>query len=34
MMAVGCVIVSSGNFKLDLEIDLATLQVEAGDPSA
>lgn len=34
MLAVGCVITSGGAVKLDLEIDLATLQVAAGEASA
>ncbi|EHK76899.1 hypothetical protein SM0020_16311 [Sinorhizobium meliloti CCNWSX0020] len=34
MIAVGCVITSGGNFKLDIEVDLATVQVSAGEASA
>ncbi|WP_419195837.1 hypothetical protein [Ensifer adhaerens] len=34
MIAVGCVITSGGTVKLDLEIDLATVQVSAGEASA
>ena len=34
MLAVGCVITSGGPVRLDLEVDLALLQVEAGDPTA
>lgn len=33
MLAVGCAITSGGEAKLDLEVDLATLQVEAGEAS-
>lgn len=34
MLAVGCVITSGGSVRLDLEVDLATLQVAAGEASA
>lgn len=34
MLAVGCVIISGGGFKLDVEVDLATLQVSVGEASA
>ncbi|AUX76791.1 hypothetical protein CO656_04985 [Sinorhizobium sp. FG01] len=34
MLAVGCVITSGGAVKLDIEVDLATLQVAAGEASA
>ncbi|MDK1377095.1 MULTISPECIES: hypothetical protein [unclassified Sinorhizobium] len=34
MLAVGCVITSGGDFKLDLEVDLATVQVSVGEASA
>lgn len=34
MLAVGCVITSGGDFKLDIEVDLATLQVSVGEASA
>lgn len=30
-LAVGCVVVSGGQFKIDMELDLALLQVEVGD---
>ncbi|HEV7321588.1 MAG TPA: hypothetical protein VGO04_23545 [Ensifer sp.] len=33
MLAVGCAVTSGGAVKLDLEVDLATLQVEAGEAS-
>ncbi len=33
MLAVGCVVVSGGTVKLDLEVDLATLQVGIGEAS-
>lgn len=34
MLAVGCVITSGGAMKLDIEVDLATLQVSVGEASA
>ncbi|QRY69173.1 hypothetical protein JVX98_13210 [Ensifer sp. PDNC004] len=34
MLAVGCVIISGGDVKLDVEVDLATLQVSVGEASA
>ncbi|WVT75230.1 hypothetical protein QM996_09160 [Sinorhizobium chiapasense] len=34
MLAVGCAITSGGAARLDLEVDLATLQIEAGEASA
>ncbi|WP_042779364.1 hypothetical protein [Sinorhizobium fredii] len=34
MLAVGCVITSGGDFKLDIEVDLATVQVSVGEASA
>ncbi len=34
MLAVGCVVTSGGSVKLDLEVDLATLQVGVGEASA
>jgi hypothetical protein len=34
MLAVGCVITSGGSFKLDVEVDLATVQVSVGEASA
>ena len=34
MLAVGCVITSGGDFKLDIEVDLATVQVSIGEASA
>lgn len=34
MLAVGCVVLSGGEFKLDLEIDFATMQIEAGEQGA
>ncbi|OHV77972.1 hypothetical protein [Ensifer sp. LCM 4579] len=34
MLAVGCVITSGGAVKLDIAVDLATLQVSAGEGSA
>ncbi|MDK1493372.1 hypothetical protein QN219_25545 [Sinorhizobium sp. 7-81] len=34
MLAVGCIITSGGSFKLDIEVDLATLQVSIGEASA
>lgn len=34
LLAVGCVITSGGGFKLDVELDLATLQIGAGEASA
>ncbi|MEX2741085.1 hypothetical protein AB3480_06510 [Rhizobium mongolense] len=34
MLAVGCVVLSGGDFKLDLEIDFATMQIEAGEQGA
>lgn len=34
MLAIGCVIISGGDVKLDVEVDLATLQVSIGEASA
>ncbi|MBD9647476.1 hypothetical protein IB267_03805 [Ensifer sp. ENS09] len=34
MLAVGCAVTSGGEVRLDLEVDLATLQVQAGEASA
>ena len=34
MLAVGCVMTSGGAVKLDVEVDLATLQVSVGEASA
>lgn len=34
MLAVGCVILSGGLFRVDCEVDFAVLQVEAGEQSA
>ncbi len=34
MLAVGCVVTSGGAVKLELEVDLATLQVAIGEASA
>ncbi|RVQ74895.1 hypothetical protein [Sinorhizobium medicae] len=34
MIGVGCVITSGGDFKLDIEVDLATVQVSVGEASA
>lgn len=34
MLAVGCVILSSGAFRLDCEVDFAIMQVESGEQSA
>ncbi|MDX3929098.1 MAG: hypothetical protein QHC90_25270 [Shinella sp.] len=34
ILAIGCVVVSGGDIKLDVEIDLGTLQVSAGESSS
>jgi hypothetical protein len=34
MLALGCVIVSGGTARIDLDLDLGTLQVSQGEASA